>query len=91
MARLSGWVSESAACLGKERVGRLVVACRRKGILSAQAQDVLLKVVSLARGAAPEKADVNQLLGAVLKLDELLGRAANKEEAVALIKEAGLG
>jgi len=91
MIKLSGWASDSAAKLGKERTGRLVTICGNRGILTPEVRDVLLRVVSLSKAAAPGKASINDMVGVILKLDELLGRAANVEEARAVVGEANLG
>ncbi len=91
MVKLSRWVSESAAKIGKERTGKLIMVYGKKGILSPQAKDTLLRVASLSKGAAPENVAVNEVLSGLLKLDELLGRVVKAEEALSLIKEANIG
>jgi hypothetical protein len=91
MTKLSRWVSESAAKLGGERTGRLVTACSAKGVLSSEAKEPLLRLASTTKGAAPGNVSPHEELGAILKLDELLGRVANVEEAFLLIEEANRG
>lgn len=91
MVKLSGWVSDSAAKLGSERTTKLIQTYIDKGILSIETKDVLLRMASLNKEAAPEKVAANEILAAILKLDEMLGRAADIEEALAVIEEANLG
>jgi hypothetical protein len=91
MVKLSKWVSESAAKIGKERTGKLIMVYGKRGILPSQAKDALLRVASLSKGVAPENVAVNEVLSGLLKLDELLGRVAKAEEALSLIKEANIG
>ena len=91
MTKLSHWVSESAAKLGGERTGRLVTAYSAKGVLSSEAKEALLRLASRTQGSIPGQVSPNEELGAILKLDELLGRVANKEEALLLIQEANRG
>jgi hypothetical protein len=91
MVKLSGWVSDSAAKLGRERTTKLIQTIIDKGILSIETKDVLLRMASLNKEAAPEKVAANEILAAILKLDEMLGRAADIEEALAVIEEANLG
>jgi hypothetical protein len=91
MVKLSGWVNDSAAKLGGERASKLIQTCIDKGILSGETKDVLLRMASLNKEAAPDKVSSNEILAAILKLDEMLGRAADIEEALAVIEEANLG
>ena len=91
MVKLSGWVNDSAAKLGSERASKLIQTCIDKGILSAETKDVLLRMASLNKEAAPDKVSANEILAAILKLDEMLGRAADIEEALSVIEEANLG
>jgi len=91
MVKLSGWVSDSAAKLGSERTTKLIQTYIDKGILSIETKDVLLRMASLNKEAAPEKVAANEILAAILKLDEMLGRAADIEESLAVIEEANLG
>jgi len=91
MTKLSHWVSESAAKLGGERTGRLVTAYSAKGALSSEAKEALLRLASGNQGSIPGQVSPNEELGAILKLDELLGRVVNKEEALLLIEEANRG
>jgi hypothetical protein len=91
MVKLSEWVSSSALKIGGERTGKLIEMSAGSGIVPPQFKDVLKRLASLNKGAAPEKVAVNEVLGALLKLYELMGRAANVEEALALIEEAKLG
>jgi hypothetical protein len=53
--------------------------------------NLLQRLASLSKDAGPEKAAVNDVIGALLKLYEVVGRAANIDEAIELIEEARLG
>jgi hypothetical protein len=91
MVKLSEWVSSSAHKIGGERTAKLIETSTNHGIMAPELKDVLKRLASLNKEAPPEKVAVNQVLGALLKLYELMGRAANVEEALALIEEAQLG
>jgi hypothetical protein len=88
---LSEWASRCAAHIGSERVTRLLDVSAKAGLIAPDARNVMQRVVSLSKEAAPEKVAVNDVLGALLKLYELLGRAADVEQALSLIEEAQLG
>jgi hypothetical protein len=91
MVKLSEWVSNCAQMIGGERTGKLIEMSASVGIVPPEVKDVLKRLASLNKGAAPDQVAVNEVLGAVLRLYELMGRAANVEEALALIEEAKLG
>ncbi|MCR4406672.1 MAG: hypothetical protein NUW24_07100 [Anaerolineae bacterium] len=90
--RLSGWVSSTARKIGGERTGKLIQAYTNRGIISSELESPLLRLVGLITDdEAPKKVAVNEVLKAVLHLNELLGRDNNAEEALSLIEEAELG
>jgi hypothetical protein len=91
MVNLSEWVSTNAPKIGGERIGKIVEVCGNKGIIPAETKAVLVRIASLSKDAAPDKVPVNEILNTLLKLDGVLGRAADVEEALVLIEEAGLG
>ncbi len=91
MTKLSRWASESAAKLGGERTSRLVTVCSAKGVLSPEAREPLLRLVSTSATSAPDKVSPGEMLTAVLRLNELLGRVATVEEARSLLEEADRG
>ncbi|MDY6875194.1 MAG: hypothetical protein SWK90_03190 [Chloroflexota bacterium] len=89
---LSGWVSGTARKIGGERTGRLIQACTNKGIIAPEIESSLLRLTGLiSADDAPKQVAVNEILGALLKLNELLGRGSDVEEALSLIEEANLG
>ncbi len=89
---LSGWVSSTAQKIGGERTGRLIQACTNKGIIAPDIEGSLLRLTGLISvDSAPEQVAVNEILGALLKLNELLGRGSDVEEALSIIEEANLG
>ncbi len=89
---LSGWVSSTAQKIGGERTGRLIQACTNKGIIAPDIEVSLLRLTGLISvDSAPEQVAVNEILGALLKLNELLGRGSDVEEALSIIEEANLG
>jgi hypothetical protein len=89
--RLSEWVSSHAPKIGGASLGKIVEACAGRGLITPQTQALMLRLASLHGEAAPGKVNVNDVVTALLKLNELLGRAADLEEALSLIEEAGLG
>ena len=89
---LSGWVSSTAQKIGGERTAQLIQGCTSKGILAPDMESPLLRLTGLITvDNVPEQVAVNEILGALLKLNELLGRAANVDEALSVIEEAGFG
>ena len=89
---LSSWVSSSVETMGAERTSRLVETCSVRGLLDPDTKDVLLRLVSMSRGGeSPEIVAVNEVLGLVLKLSELLGSDTDIDKVLSLIEEAGLG
>jgi hypothetical protein len=88
---LSAWVNESVATIGKMRTIRLVELYSNRGALPSETSDVLVRLASTSKDTAPDKVPVNKMLTMVLKLYEHLGRAADVDEALAVIEEARLG
>ena len=88
---LSEWVSNCAGKIGGERTRKLVQASAQKGLFTDEIRDLLARLVSVGNGGDPEGVAINDILNAVLKLNELLGRVATVEEALTLIEDANLG
>ena len=89
---LTEWVNASAAKIGKERATKLLEMVSQKGYLAGDVKDLLVKVcVATASEGPVGKVATNDTLSALLKLNELLGRGTNVEEALSLIDEAKLG
>jgi hypothetical protein len=89
---LSGWVSGTAQKIGRERTAKLIQVCTGKGILAPDLENPLLRLTGLITGDdVPETVTVNEILSALTKLDGLLGREANVDEALSIIEEAGFG
>ena len=88
---LSEWVSNCAGKIGGERTRKLVQASAQKGLFTDEIRDLLMRLVSVGNGGDPEGVAINEILNAVLKLNELLGRVATVEEALTLIEDANLG
>lgn len=92
VVRLSGWVSSTARKIGGERTGKLIQAYTGRGIIPPDLESPLLRLVGLiSDDDAPRRVAVNEILKALLQLNELLGRDSNAEEALSLIEEANLG
>ena len=91
MVNLSEWISTNAPKIGGERIAKIVEVCGNKGIIPAETKAVLMRIASLSKDAAPDQVPVNEILNTLLKLDGVLGRAADVEEALVLIEEAQLG
>jgi hypothetical protein len=89
--KLLEWVVKNTTRFGSNRLNRLLKVCGEEGMLSSDTLVVLLQVVALNQGNEPPQVSVNDLLDEVLKLDKLLGRNPDAEEALLLIEEAGLG
>jgi len=89
---LSGWVSSTAQKIGGERTAKLIQACTNRGIIASELESSLLRLAGLiSADNAPEQVAMNEILGALLKLNGLLGRGSDVEEALSLIEEANLG
>ena len=89
---LSGWVSSTAQKIGGERTGKLIQACTNKGVIAPDIESSLLRLTGLISvDSDPEQVAVNEILGALLKLNDLLGRGSDIEEALSIIEEASLG
>ena len=89
---LSGWVSSTAQKIGGERTARLIQVCTGKGILAPDLENLMIRLTGLITGDdVPEQVAVNEILSVLLKLNELLGRAASVDEALSVIEEAGFG
>ena len=90
--QLSGWVGGSAKRIGGKRTAKLIETCVDKGWIAADSMNVLLRLASMGSDdGIPETVAVNEILGALLKLSQLLGRGGDVEEALTLIEEANLG
>lgn len=88
---LTGWVSSTVSKIGKERATRLLEMVHQKGYLDDQVKEVLVKLCVVTEGDVTEKVAINDILTALLRLNELLGRGTNVEEALSIIDEAKLG
>ena len=92
MVILSGWVSSTAKRIGKDPTSKLVRAYIDEDILSPHVEQPLLRLVGLIdQSDTPDNVAVNDILRAVMKLDELLGRNSDIDEALSVIEQAGLG
>lgn len=91
LVNLVEWSVQNAAKFGKSRVTQLLKVCGEEGLFDSTIQTVLMQVVAMNKSTAPAQIVVNDVLDELLKLDRLLGRPANAEEALSLIEEAGLG
>lgn len=90
--KLSGWVSESVKKIGGKRTGNLIEECTNREWLPSGSKNVLLRLASLGNAENdPKQVAINEILGLLLKLNKLLGRDGNVEEALTLIEEANLG
>ena len=92
MVILSGWVSSTAKRIGKDPTSKLVRAYIEQDILSPHVEQPLLRLVGLIdQSDTPDNVAVNDILRSVMKLDELLGRNSDIDEALSVIEQAGLG
>ena len=89
---LTNWVNSAVPKIGKDRATKLLEMVGQRGYLAADAKDVLVKLCAVTAGdIGTEKVATNDILSTLLKLNELLGRGTNVEEALSLIDEAKLG
>lgn len=89
---LSGWVSVTAQKIGGERTSKLIQACTNKEVIAPELENSLLRLTGLiSADNAPEQVAINEILNALLTLNQLLGRGSDVEEALSLIEEANLG
>jgi hypothetical protein len=89
---LSGWVSNSVEKIGQERTRTLIDLFATKGFLAANMKDVLSRLAALGNGPSrAERVATNEVLTTILRLNEVLGRRNDPEEALTLIEEAKLG
>ncbi len=92
IVELSGWVSDTVKSVGGDRAVKLIKACAGKEWITPESEDVLLRLASLSSDdVVPETVAVNEVLTMLLKLNELLGRRSDVEQAITLIEEADLG
>ena len=89
---LSEWVSSTAQKIGKERITRLIPVCARKGILTPDIEKSLLRLTGFITEDEPSgPVAINDVLAALVNMNELLGRASDVDEALSVIEEAHLG
>jgi len=89
---LTNWVNSAVPKIGKDRATKLLEMVGQRGYLAGDAKDVLVKLCAVTAGdIGTEKVATNDILSTLLKLNELLGRGTNVEEALSLIDEAKLG
>lgn len=92
MVILSGWVSSTAQRIGKDPTATLVRTYIGEDILSPHLEQPLLRLTGLMdQSDAPENVAVNDILRAVMKLNELLGRDSDIDDALSIIEKAQLG
>lgn len=85
------WGINTAAKFGGARVKKLIEAYSAKGVFAPEIKDTLVQIAALNQDAGPEKVAINDLLRELMRLNELLGRVTDAEEALAIIEEAKLG
>ncbi len=91
MMRLLEWVNDSIPRLGGQRTNRLIETCTARAIVDHDTQAILQRLTALNQQPDPPSVPANDALTLVLRLDEVLGRAADIDEALTVIEEAGLG
>lgn len=91
LRHLMDWALHSASQIGGDRTVQLIEACSRRGIVTPEIKELLLQVAPLNRRAAPEQVALIDIIRTILKLDSILEREVDTEEALALVEEAKLG
>lgn len=89
---LSEWIGDSVQKIGGDCTGKLIEIGVQRGWIAAESKSVLLRLAFLGNDEhVPDKVAVNDIFTALLKLNEILGRGADVEEALTVIEEADLG
>ena len=92
VAALSGWVTTTVQKIGGERTSRLIQTCSAKGIISSDIETPLIRLTGLITAEnVPDHVAVNEILTALLQMNQLLGREGGVEEALSIVEEANLG
>ena len=91
MGKLLEWSLNGAAQIGLEPIKALIRQLAARKIITPDVQDVLLHIAPLNRRAPPETVGVREAIQVIMQFDAILGRAADIEEALALIEEAKIG
>jgi hypothetical protein len=91
LRHLEAWAFGNIERLGSGRVGRLVTLFTERGYLREVEQKLLIALIASQGDNGPSKAPLTQVLDAVLKLDGLVKRAEDGDEALQIIEEANLG
>ncbi len=91
MVRLMEWVNEAMAKLGAGRTSDLIELCAARAILDNETRALMLRLTALNKAPEPELVPANDAITVVLRLDEVLGRAADMDEALTIIEEANIG
>jgi hypothetical protein len=91
MVKLLEWVNDSIARLGSKRTSSLIETCVARAILDNDTKAILLRLTSMNQQPDPAQVPANDALTMFLRLDEVLGRAAEIDEALTVVDEAGLG
>jgi hypothetical protein len=89
---LTNWVNSAVSKIGKERAVKLVEKAGQKGYLADDTKDALIKLcTAIGEDSPAEKVAINDILTALLRLNEILGRSMDVEEALSFLDEAKLG
>jgi hypothetical protein len=91
IAKFTAWTNGNIARIGKPRVTRLADLFAERGFIDHTYHKLILSVATQTSENGPLKAPLTLILDAVLKLDELLDRKPDGEEALTLIEEANIG
>jgi hypothetical protein len=90
--KLSEWMGDTVARIGAGRTRKLIEVYARKDLLVPEVKEIILKLAPPAdEGNLEKPMAVNEILTALLKLNELLDQEVNVEAALELIEEANLG
>ena len=91
LIKLVEWAVNSTTKFGYERTSQLIDVLNKNKIVDRATKNALFQIILINKGVEPAQIVVNDILDELLKLDKLVGRTADAEEALTLIEEAGLG
>ena len=91
MLSMFEWLMASAAQIGGERTARLVKVCVNRKILAAVDDSIYPQIAALHPGNNHPSASMNDLMTLIKRLNQVLGRGHNIDEALGVLEEAQLG
>jgi hypothetical protein len=92
LTRLMEWANDSVGRIGRERTTKALEICAEGGYLDPDVKDALLQLIALSNEEAQvERVSLRAILDVLLRLNQVLGRETDIEEARWLMREVGVG